>query len=165
MRILLIADNIAELDSLIAFGDLFSTDSCNELTAIVSLGFTKEHHNVPVYSLYLDESCDWDEYSAKDMIKRIDPIVSYEKPDLIVVGGASPAALAGVYSAFSHKVPAGYMNLKAARFDDMNNAGQSENEELIIRLSKYCLLTSEQQKKYSGNLPFSDKEIFITSIA
>jgi len=96
------------------------------------------------------------------VLNAIDPILSEEAPDLILVQGDTTTAFAGAFAGFYHSVPVGHVEAGLRSGNVFSPWPEEMNRMLISRLASFNFAATEHNRRTLAEEGVRDEAIFVT---
>jgi len=96
------------------------------------------------------------------VLAELEPILSREKPHLIVVQGDTTTAMAGALAGFHHRIPVGHVEAGLRSGHPFNPFPEEMNRRLITRLATYHFAATPQNRDLLLSEGVAPERIFVT---
>jgi len=96
------------------------------------------------------------------VLTLLDPILTAEKPDAVLVQGDTTTALAGALAAFHRKVPVGHVEAGLRSGDPLSPFPEEMNRRLITRLASFHFAATEDNRETLLREGVAPESIFVT---
>lgn len=96
------------------------------------------------------------------VLAGLDPILSEQRPDLILVQGDTTTALAGSLAGFYHRIPVGHVEAGLRSGDPKSPFPEEMNRRLISRVTTYHFAATEGNRQTLLDEGVPDDRIFVT---
>jgi UDP-N-acetylglucosamine 2-epimerase (non-hydrolysing) len=115
----------------------------------------------PDYDLNIMKQSQTLSQTTINTISKLEPILSHEKPDLILVQGDTTTTFAASLSAFYQKIPVGHIEAGLRTFNKYEPYPEEMNRSLTTLLSTIHFAPTQNAKKNLLHLGVNKKNIFV----
>lgn len=92
----------------------------------------------------------------------LEPIISKEKPDLVIVQGDTTTTLMGALAAFYHKIPVAHVEAGLRTSDEYNPFPEEMNRRIVSQIANLHFAATELAKKNLLDCGIKSEKIFVT---
>lgn len=96
------------------------------------------------------------------VLSALDPILTEEKPDLILVQGDTTTALAGALAGFYKNIPVGHVEAGLRSGDPLSPFPEEMNRRLVTRLASYHFAATARNRETLLGEGVEQEKIFVT---